>query len=161
MRLRLLPLSIVASFHSDRMAKHTMTRLSRTFNLIPKFGPEGFLLRFLIPGDHWYSGRERSEGIRRANRSSRTEVKHRQCKGHGEAGQTNNARDDEDQPFHERSDSRTHIRILVGINSTSVSVSQRTICSFSVPATVAASESFQQRNLGIPRKVLVAILYEG
>lgn len=89
-----------------------MTRTSKTFTLIRKLGTEGFLLRFLIADA---SGRERSEGIRRANGSSRTEVKDRQCDGHGEAGQTNNARDDEDQPFHERSDSRSHIRILAGI----------------------------------------------
>ena len=110
--LRLLPLPVSASFHSGRMAMGALTRISRTFYLIPKVGPEGFLLRLLIPDDYRFGGRERPEDIRRANRSSRTEVEHRQCNSHSEARQTNNARDDKDEPFHECSESRPHIRIL-------------------------------------------------
>ena len=91
------------------MARRTVTRTSRTFVPITKSGPEGSLLRFFIPNVRYYKGRERPKDIRPANRSSSTEVEHCQCNSHREAGETNIACDDKDEPLQERSGGWSHL----------------------------------------------------
>ena len=125
------------------------------------------MFNFLIPDDQLYGGRERPEDIRRANRSSSTEVEHCQCNSHHEAGETNNARDNKDEPVQERSGDRSHLKILVGINLISAGTSQQCLSSVDdilAQQAVAASKVFNKtillpryHKLGIPWKGLVSL----
>ena len=105
------------------------------------------MLRFLIIADHWYGGRDWHKDIRCANRSSSTEVEHRQPDSHDEAGETNKARDDNDGPLQERRGDRSHFRILVEVNLTSVGTSQQCLSSVDdilVQQAVSASKVFNK-----------------